>query len=189
MFTPPSSVDLKETKIGSIRFLGSTHDNYGQFDSQFWMMPSRLVTLSNLQASLPELGGRTSNMDEYRDILIKTEFFLCLPGVSMPLCHNLYESMICGCIPLLHVNYAKWLDPELQTLLTPVTYQSDDELLDWIPKIKAGSFISNPNDLALELMAHCKKALSWPSIKSSIIQSKKALICAEEVSLKLAMEA
>lgn len=189
MFTPPDSVDLTETEGGSIEFLGSTHPNYGQFDAQFWNMPTRLDTLSRLRASHPELGRRTPDMGEYRDILIKSEFFLCLPGVSMPLCHNLYESIACACIPLLHVNYAKWLDTELQSLLKSVTYQSDEELLDWIPKIKAGDFISRPNELALALMTHCSKALSWPSIKSSIIKSEKALICAEEVSVKLAIEA
>ena len=189
MFTPPDSVTVANKRAGSIRFVGSAVSHYAHFDEDFWQMPTRLSTLNRVLAEHPEIWEHLHPMDRYRDVLTETEFFLCLPGFSMPLCHNLYESMICGCIPLVHVNYAKWLDRELQSILKPVTYQSDDELLDWIPRIKSGEFISHPEELALAVMAHCKKALSWPSIKSSILSSEKALICAEEVSVKLAMEA
>ena len=189
LFIPPNSVSISEKKLGSVQFLGYTHPMYERFDSEFWHMPTRLATLNLIQESHPELGLLIPEIDKYRDLLLETQYFICLPGVCMPLCHNLYECVICGCIPVLHFNYAKWLDPELQSLLKPVTYHNDNELLEWISRIKSGHFISRPDELALDLMAHCKTSLSWPYIKSSLINSEKALICAEEISVKLALEA
>lgn len=187
LFTPPKSVDLSNKKPGSIQFLGNSQREYEKFDSTFWGMPSRITTLKLIQSQYPELGYRTNNREEYREILFETTYFICLPGFCMPLCHNLYESMICGCIPLLHVNYAKWLDSKLQSLLKQVTYNNDLQLLEWIEQIKNNNSPINEKELAQNLITYCKDKLSWQSIKSSIQHSDKSLICAEEVSVKLAM--
>ena len=188
LFVPPASVSIDEKKAGSIQFLGNTEPMYEDFDSEFWKMPTRVATMKLIKSSHPELGLETSDINKYRKILLETQFFISLPGVSMPLCHNFYESLICGCIPLLNANYAKWLDPELQSLLKPVTYHTDEELLNWITHIKTGHFLSHPKELAMDLMAHCERALSWKTIKSSIRNSERALISAEEISVKLAMD-
>lgn len=41
----------------------------------------------------------------------KADFFLACPGVGMPLCHNLIESMAAGTVPILQ--YARYITPEL----------------------------------------------------------------------------
>lgn len=106
----------------------------------------------------------------------------------MPLCHNLYESMTFGCIPLVHANYSKWLDPKLQELLTPVTFTSDEQLLEWISNIQAGQFVLDRIGLAQSLMNYCHHALSWVAIRDGIENSKTALLCAEEYSVHLAKQ-
>ena len=187
-FTPPHSVNISHKKSGSIIFLGSLEPMYDLFDSSFWNMPTRLETMKLIHNSHPELKLESPFVPNYKSILYDTEYFICLPGVHMPLCHNLYESMSCGCIPLVHVNYAKWLGPELQSLLKPVTYNDDGELLEWIPRIKTGDFLHQPNELAIKLVDHCKDALSWKTIKSSLRNSERVLVCAEDESVKLAMK-
>lgn len=40
------------------------------------------------------------------------DFFLCPPGIVMPMCHNIIEAMAVGTIPI--TNYPEWLDPPLE---------------------------------------------------------------------------
>ncbi|MBK1853951.1 glycosyltransferase family 1 protein [Verrucomicrobiaceae bacterium 5K15] len=49
--------------------------------------------------------------NEWLPILSRADFFLCCPGVAMPLCHNLIESLACGTIPI--IEYGHFLDPHL----------------------------------------------------------------------------
>jgi glycosyltransferase involved in cell wall biosynthesis len=41
------------------------------------------------------------NFTEYRRLLLKSNFFLALPGLSSPYTHSLYESLSCQCVPIL----------------------------------------------------------------------------------------
>ncbi|MEO8576176.1 MAG: hypothetical protein ABI556_05735 [Gemmatimonadales bacterium] len=47
--------------------------------------------------------------DEYFDLLGRSAFFLAMPGIASPNCHNLPEAMSRGCIPI--IENAKWFDP------------------------------------------------------------------------------
>lgn len=49
--------------------------------------------------------------DQWIPTLQQADFFLCCPGVAMPLCHNLIESLACGTIPILQ--YGHFVDPHL----------------------------------------------------------------------------
>jgi hypothetical protein len=40
-------------------------------------------------------------LDEYINVLLSADFFLVLPGIASSLTHSLYESVFCGCIPIL----------------------------------------------------------------------------------------
>jgi hypothetical protein len=48
---------------------------------------------------------------EWPRALGAAEFFLALPGVSMPMCHNIIEAMAAGSIPI--TNYPSWFLPGL----------------------------------------------------------------------------
>jgi len=172
----------------SIGFYGSRISKYATFNSKFWEMPSRLDTLDLLRPSFPDIASYFHSMEAYTDALVRCDYFICLPGVHMPLCHNLYEAMLCGSVPVLHQRYARWLDPDLQLLLKPVTYANDEELLQWVSKIQSGEFQVDSRSLASELKSHCDASLSWESIRKHFEQSNSALICAEEESVKLAFQ-
>lgn len=43
---------------------------------------------------------------KWLDVVAKSDFFLCAPGVQIPLCHNAIESMAVGTIPI--TNYPDW---------------------------------------------------------------------------------
>jgi hypothetical protein len=49
--------------------------------------------------------------EEWFPALGKCEYFLALPGVVMPMSHNLIEAMGLGCVPV--CNYPEWLSPRL----------------------------------------------------------------------------
>ena len=41
---------------------------------------------------------------EYLQLLSSSDFFLALPGFRAPTCHNVYEAIFCGSIPIIHKN-------------------------------------------------------------------------------------
>lgn len=49
--------------------------------------------------------------EDWLRTIARCDFFLCLPGSSMPMCHNVIEAMAVGTIPIL--NYTEWFDPPL----------------------------------------------------------------------------
>jgi hypothetical protein len=54
------------------------------------------------------------------DALAKADFFLACPGVGMPLCHNLIESLAAGTIPILQ--YADYLPDPLRNGIDCLTF-------------------------------------------------------------------
>lgn len=53
------------------------------------------------------------NFIEYCQLLRESNFFLALPGIGSPFTHSLYESLLCGCIPILPespVTATDWVD-------------------------------------------------------------------------------
>ncbi|TLX73214.1 hypothetical protein E9993_15600 [Labilibacter sediminis] len=81
-------------------------------------------------------------IDHFLDILTRTNFFLALPGVTMPLSHNVIEAMACGCIPILQFNHLMSpplehnkncikfnLLSELQTIIEDIESLSPDEIM------------------------------------------------------------
>jgi len=47
------------------------------------------------------------------NILRNFNFYLALPGIVIPQSHNLTEAMACGCIPIIHSEYARLMSPLL----------------------------------------------------------------------------
>lgn len=61
------------------------------------------------------------------DTLAKADFFLCPPGIVMPMCHNSVEAMAVGTIPIL--NYPEWFAPPLVNLRTCMTFDRQQDLI------------------------------------------------------------
>jgi len=71
--------------------------------------------------------------DELRPVLERFDFFLALPGVVMPLCHNLVEAMSVGCIPI--IQYAHLLDPPLRHTHDCLSFSSAEDLIDLLSQL------------------------------------------------------
>lgn len=59
--------------------------------------------------------------------LAQADFFLCPPGMVMPMCHNVVEAMSVGTIPL--ISYPEWLTPQLRHLHNCIAFDSRDDLV------------------------------------------------------------
>ncbi|WP_294303762.1 hypothetical protein [uncultured Chryseobacterium sp.] len=67
-------------------------------------------------------------MEDIRELLSYFNFYLCCPGVVMPLCHNVIEAMSVGTIPLIQKEYAEVMYPKLQHRTNAVIFKDLDEL-------------------------------------------------------------
>lgn len=69
-------------------------------------------------------------MEEVQNTLSEFRFFLCCPGVVMPLCHNVIEAMAVGTIPLIQREYAHVMYPHLKHGKNAVIFENSDDLKD-----------------------------------------------------------
>lgn len=126
---------------------------YSRFDSPgLFNMPGRLTLFEALKAtSLPLVLNpdiqqlTTQNWDgqaiicdsdcckvpneEWRKILAGMDFFLCFPGQVIPFCHNIYEAMSVGTIPVLHKNYAILFNPPLENKINCLTFSNIENFI------------------------------------------------------------
>jgi hypothetical protein len=58
--------------------------------------------------------------------LASADFFLCLPGSHMLMCHNAVEAISAGCVPILC--YENWFSPNLVSGVNCLSYRTLDEL-------------------------------------------------------------
>ena len=68
-------------------------------------------------------------MQEVREILSKFNFYLCCPGVVMPLCHNVVEAMSVGTIPIIQKEYAELMYPNLENGKNAIIFNDKNELI------------------------------------------------------------
>ncbi|MGD8631536.1 MAG: hypothetical protein PVG72_12525 [Gammaproteobacteria bacterium] len=59
--------------------------------------------------------------------LSKSEFFICPPGYSMPMCHNVIEAMAVGAIPV--INYPEWFTPALKHMENCIVFGDREDLI------------------------------------------------------------
>lgn len=62
-------------------------------------------------------------MEDVRELLSYFNFYLCCPGVVMPLCHNVIEAMSVGTIPLIQKEYAEVMYPHLQHRQNAIVFE------------------------------------------------------------------
>lgn len=124
-------------------------------------------------------------LDELKILLTKFDFFLALPGIIIPQCHNIIEAMSSGCIPVLHSCYAKLLVPNLEHGVNALVYNNLEELNELI----LSSFSLSENEV-LKLRLNCinyyKANLSPLQVVENIEKNKfsKIYIQAEHLSLR-----
>lgn len=72
-------------------------------------------------------------LESLRVNLAKFHFFMALPGLVMPLCHNIIEAMSVACIPVLQKKYAQLFRPALQDGVNAIVFE---DLKDLYSKIE-----------------------------------------------------
>mgnify|MGYP006087305173 CR=1 FL=1 len=68
------------------------------------------------------------NMNELRKIISHFHFYLALPGVVMPLSHNLIEALSVDAIPIIHKNYADLMVPSLKHMDNAIVYDNIEDI-------------------------------------------------------------
>lgn len=82
-------------------------------------------------------------IEKVRETLSHFRFFLCCPGVIVPLCHNFAEAISVGTVPVLQAEYARVVYPELRHLENAVIFEDEADLfkkLDEIFKMSQDDF-------------------------------------------------
>lgn len=124
-----------------------------------------------------------------RQIVSKFNFFLALPGVFMPLCHNIIEAMSVGTIPFLQEGYANIMRPPLISGETCITFKNMEEINEKIvflfslPKTEIERIREN-------VFAYYDKYLSPSAIVHELKSGnyEKIYLMAESHSVKLLSE-
>lgn len=153
---PERLATLRGQPKAGVFFAGNQKTKYGRdgMRQQFGVLP-RLEILSTLRDQFSDridhfdasgdphrIVLRDSNTDpiagkEWMPTLTRHRFFLCCPGASQPICHNLIESMAVGTVPVLE--YADRLHPQLVDGVNAVCFQGKTGLVDAIHRIDAMS--------------------------------------------------
>jgi hypothetical protein len=136
-----------------VYFAGNQKARYGdaKMERMFGVL-SRLETIGTLTTRFPERVARstmlatpahsiviTDSRDEpvaaadWLSKLAQARFFLCCPGASQPMCHNLVEAMSVGTIPI--VEYGDRVTPELVDGQTAIGFRGRDGLIAAIERI------------------------------------------------------
>ncbi len=67
-------------------------------------------------------------IEEVRDLTSKFKYYLCCPGVVMPLCHNIIEAMSVGTVPIIQKQYAEVMYPNLVHLKNALIFENLEDL-------------------------------------------------------------
>lgn len=100
--------------------------------------------------------------------LENADFFLCLPGSHMLMCHNVIEAMAIGCIPILC--YRDWFVPALAEGITCLSYATVEDL-----------------DLAID-RALSMSAEEVVKLRRSVLEYYRSTLDPKRVSARLATE-
>ena len=139
-----------------IFFAGNQKTRYGRetMQNEFGVLP-RLAILSELRRCFPDrIAARDSAGSDDRivlrdsatdpiagkdwmTVLAAHRFFLCCPGASQPVCHNVIEAMSVGAIPL--IEYSDRFHPELVDGVNAICFQGCRGLVDAVRRIDSMS--------------------------------------------------
>ena len=127
-------------------------------------------------------------MENVRELLSYFNFYLCCPGVVMPLCHNVIEAMSVGTIPLIQKEYADVMYPHLEHNVNAIIFND----LSHLETIMTKEIFTIPEErisiLKKNVLEYYNKNLSPESvvtkINDSIKNKKRIYLQAEHRSVK-----
>lgn len=67
-------------------------------------------------------------IESVRETLAQFKFYLCCPGVVMPLCHNVVEAMSVGTVPIIQKQYAEVMYPNLEHGKNALIFENENHL-------------------------------------------------------------
>jgi hypothetical protein len=87
----------------------------------------RLCGSGHVQKFVLSDSGSGIAPEEWLPTVADADFFLCPPGIVMPMCHNVIEAMAVGAIPL--ISYPEWFHPNLEHLTNCIAFGGKDDLV------------------------------------------------------------
>ena len=175
------------SKMNQVVFAGSHSNAYNDFDESLWLMPNRLKQIEFITAQITDIHihhWMASNND-YAKLLANSSHFLCLPGYKMPLCHNLFEAIEFGCVPIVHISYHKWLEPALKNAITSFTYSTMDALSLLVDRIVSGQLRKETHSAQSKIKEWIDNEYALKDVLKSSIARGEIVICAEEDSVTI----
>lgn len=94
--------------------------------------------------------GARISWDRWLDVIARADFFLCPPGIVMPMCHNIIEAMAIGTIPI--TSYPEWFSPKLVHMKNCVVFDGKNDLIE---KVKMALAMSD--DQRIEIRENAMK--------------------------------
>lgn len=152
-------------------------------------IPKNTVELSNglidpLNIMIVDRKQTNIKATQLPQYLIRSNFFLALPGVVMPLCHNVIEAMFFGVIPILMHN--NLFHPPLINKHNCLIYSSHEELKYILNELKNLS-ADKINSMRLNVLEYYKNHLSSSAVINNLLNTKSntVFLNAEYQSVKL----
>jgi len=127
--------------------------------------------------------------DKWLKLVSSCNFFLCLPGVLMPMSHNIIESMAVGTIPIF--NYPDWIHPKPVHGENCLIYKSLEDLFEMIRMVQN---LDNGAIYALRKSAsrfydeHLDPSAFLKKIEADDRRFRKLYFCAEFVTEKFSQK-
>lgn len=127
-------------------------------------------------------------IEDIRELLSYFSFYLCCPGVVMPLCHNVIEAMSVGTIPLIQKEYAEVMYPNLKHLTNAVIFQDLSELENLLQNeifnYSGQEILAMKNNVLEYYEKHLSPTGMVKNLNQSILEKKLIYLQAEHRSVK-----
>lgn len=121
----------------------------------------------------PAISLRKKNFSEIEHLKLISEsnFFLCMPGTSMPICYHLIESCLVGTVPIL--SYNDYLSPKFKNN-EAIFFFNEDELIVAIDQALKINYIDY-SVMQKKIIEYYDKNLSPDKIKDKLINKSKPI--------------
>ncbi|NEQ49658.1 MAG: hypothetical protein F6K11_05925 [Leptolyngbya sp. SIO3F4] len=152
--------------LGTIKNFFSDAISYIKNQSELTSIPksglnNKIILADSKQFYIPQR--------KWLPLLSNCDFFICPPGIDMPLCHNAIEAMAVGTIPL--INYPQWFSPELEDLKNCISYKTKTELVEKINLILSMSDFQI-SEMRKNVINYYQKYLELDVFYQQLIDSK-----------------